>query len=142
MNGSFLSADSIWIPKGRSSSPTTASSPRRSSTQATRSPRPTRPWWQVIRTRPNSSNWRRGYCLKEKLTAPAKLSVVKKSRHATLVEIIIHEGRKRQVRKMFEAIGHPVLHLKRTAYGKLRLHKLPPGKYRILNSQDLEKIFL
>ena len=39
---------------------------------------------------------------------------------------------------MFEAIGHPVL----TAYGKLRLHKLPRGKYRILNSQDLEKIFL
>jgi 23S rRNA pseudouridine2605 synthase len=84
----------------------------------------------------------KGIVLEEKLTAPAKLAVLKKSRHATLVEIILHEGRKRQVRKMFEAIGHPVLRLSRTAYGKLRLHKLPPGKYRILNSQDLEKIFL
>lgn len=80
--------------------------------------------------------------LEEKLTAPAELSVLKKSRHATLVEVIIHEGRKRQVRKMFEAIGHPVLQLTRTAYGKLRLHKLPIGKYRILNNEDLGKIFL
>lgn len=84
----------------------------------------------------------KGVLLDEKLTAPAKLSVLKKNRHSTLVEITIHEGRKRQVRKMFETVGNPVLHLKRIAYGKLKLHKLPTGKFRILSSQDLEKIFL
>ena len=71
----------------------------------------------------------KGILLEGKTTAPAKISVRKPSRHSTLVEITIHEGRKRQVRKMFEAIGHPVLHLKRIAYGKLFLHKLPVGKY-------------
>ena len=45
------------------------------------------------------------------------------------MEIIIHEGRKHQVKKMFAHIGHPVLELKRTAYGKLRLGKLAIGKY-------------
>jgi 23S rRNA pseudouridine2605 synthase len=43
---------------------------------------------------------------------------------------------------MFEAIIHPVLHLKRIAYGRLQLHNLGIGKYRQLNSGDLEKIFL
>ena len=84
----------------------------------------------------------KGIPLEGKTTASAKISVKKTSRHSTLVEITIHEGRKRQVRKMFEAIGHPVLHLKRIAYGKLFLHKLPTGKFRILEARDLEKIFL
>lgn len=84
----------------------------------------------------------KGIILEGKPTAPAKIAVRKTSRHSTLVEITIHEGRKRQVRKMFEAISHPVLHLKRIAYGKLFLHKLPIGKYRILGPRDIEKIFL
>ena len=58
------------------------------------------------------------------------------------IQITIHEGRKRQVRKMFQAIGHPVVHLKRIAYGNLFLQGLPPGKYRILSPKDLKKIFI
>jgi 23S rRNA pseudouridine2605 synthase len=58
-----------------------------------------------------------------------------------LIKIIIHEGKKRQVRKMFQAIHHRVLHLKRTAYGRLGLGTLPLGKYRILSSNDVKKIF-
>lgn len=84
----------------------------------------------------------KGILLEGKMTAPARITLKKSVQHATVVEIIIHEGRKRQVRKMFEAIGHPVVHLKRTAYGKLFLHKLPIGKYRILEARDLDKIFL
>ena len=83
-----------------------------------------------------------GILIEEKITAPAKIKICKKNQHSTLVEIIIHEGRKRQVRKMFEAIGHPVIHLKRIAYGKLFLLKLPTGKYRSLSPRDIEKIFL
>lgn len=74
-------------------------------------------------------------------TRPAAVRVLRRHKDRTLVEIIIHEGKKRQVRKMFQAINHRVLHLKRTAYGDLRLGALPPGKFRILGSVDLKKIF-
>lgn len=74
-------------------------------------------------------------------TRPAQTRILKRFPERTLVEIIIHEGKKRQVRKMFQALGHRVLHLKRTAYGRLRLGTLPLGKYRILTEEDLKKIF-
>ncbi|MFW2366569.1 MAG: pseudouridine synthase [Desulforhopalus sp.] len=84
----------------------------------------------------------KGIILEGKLTSPAKLTVLAKKGRNSLIRIIIHEGRKRQVRKMFDLIGHPVLNLKRTAYGKLQLGKLPTGSYKQLNSADLKKIFL
>ena len=74
-------------------------------------------------------------------TRPAAIKVLKRRNDQTVVEIIIHEGKKRQVRKMFQAINHRVLHLKRTAYGALRLGTLPLGNYRVLTQNDLKKIF-
>ncbi len=74
-------------------------------------------------------------------TRPAQIRVLKRRKEQTQVEVIIHEGKKRQVRKMFQAISHRVLHLKRTAYGNLRLGALPIGKYRILSRNDLKNIF-
>nr|WP_321466271.1 pseudouridine synthase [uncultured Desulfobulbus sp.] len=74
-------------------------------------------------------------------TQPAQVHVLKRSTHQSLVEVIIHEGKKRQVRKMFQAINHRVMHLKRTAYGQLRLGTLASGKYRVLGVNDLKKVF-
>ena len=74
-------------------------------------------------------------------TRPATIRVLKRRPDQTLVEVVIHEGKKRQVRKMFQAVNHRVLHLKRTAYGRLGLGTLPLGKYRILTRDDLKKIF-
>ncbi len=74
-------------------------------------------------------------------TRPAQIRVLKRRKEQTQVEVIIHEGKKSQVRKMFQAISHRVLHLKRTAYGNLRLGALPIGKYRILSRNDLKNIF-
>lgn len=74
-------------------------------------------------------------------TWPAKLRPVAGSKEEPIIEIIIHEGKKRQVRKMFQAIGHPVRKLKRTAYGKLQLGALKPGKYRYLTTKDLKNLF-
>ncbi len=82
-----------------------------------------------------------GIFLEGRKTAPAKLRVLKQLQGKTQIEIIIHEGKKRQVRKMFQAIGHPVTHLRRTAYGRLPLGSLAPGEYRKLSLQDLKKIF-
>jgi 23S rRNA pseudouridine2605 synthase len=74
-------------------------------------------------------------------TRPAIIRVLKQYKDQTLIEVIIHEGKKRQVRKMFQALNHRVLHLKRTAYGKLGLGTLPLGKFRVLAPDDLKKIF-
>ncbi|MEW6501813.1 MAG: pseudouridine synthase [Thermodesulfobacteriota bacterium] len=82
-----------------------------------------------------------GIVLDGQKTWPAKVRVVREEERSTVVEIVIHEGKKRQVRKMFAAIGHPVLHLQRTAYGRLRLGSLPLGSYRYLKEKDLAQIF-
>ena len=84
----------------------------------------------------------RGILLDGKMTSPARIRVKKKTKSSCLITITIHEGRKRQVRKMFQAIGHPVFHLKRMSYGQLQLGKLPIGSYKKLNRSDIKKIFL
>ncbi|MEN8189499.1 MAG: pseudouridine synthase [Thermodesulfobacteriota bacterium] len=83
----------------------------------------------------------RGIVLDGRRTAPARLSIIQESRTTTLVRITIHEGKKRQVRKMFGAIGHPVIELTRIAYGSLYLDDLAEGSYRVLGDKDLAKIF-
>jgi pseudouridine synthase len=83
-----------------------------------------------------------GILLEGKKTAPAKVMIISRQTGTTTIRITIHEGRKRQVRKMFQAIGHPVFHLKRIAYGHLFLQGLLTGKYRILTPEDLKKIFI
>jgi len=85
---------------------------------------------------------RRGIMLEGQKTWPARVTVIDRRPDSTSIEITIHEGRKRQVRKMFAAIGHPVLDLTRTAYARLELGNLPTGRFRKLTPEDLEKLFL
>ncbi|MFQ6759192.1 MAG: rRNA pseudouridine synthase [Deltaproteobacteria bacterium] len=82
-----------------------------------------------------------GVELEGKKTWPATVRIVAKTATTTTLEITIHEGRKRQVRLMCQAIGHRVFALKRIAYGGLRLDALPIGKYRRLTPADLAQIF-
>ncbi len=84
----------------------------------------------------------KGIVLDGKITSPARVALIKKKGDTTLVRVTIHEGRKRQVKKMFSAVGKPVLLLKRIAYGHLFLQELPVGEYRILSHDDIKKIFL
>lgn len=83
-----------------------------------------------------------GIELEGRRTYPALLKVRQQTSRHSVVQITIHEGRKRQVRKMFAAIGHPVFSLKRIAYGDLKLGTLPSGKFRILHKKDLDKVFI
>jgi 23S rRNA pseudouridine2605 synthase len=83
----------------------------------------------------------KGIMLEGRKTWPASIEVLKTESHSSAIRITIHEGRKRQVRKMFDAIGHPVLELKRTAYGQLELGRLGPGKYRFLTPGEIKFIF-
>jgi pseudouridine synthase len=84
----------------------------------------------------------RGIMLEGRRTWPARIAQVTSHKKTTRLHITIHEGRKRQVRKMFQAVGHPVTSLKRIAYGQLRLGALKSGSYRFLTQNDLKKIFL
>lgn len=99
----------------------------------------------LVKGHPKTSALRlleRGIFLDGRLTAPASLRLLKKKTGSTEIEITLHEGRKRQVKKMFLHIGHPVLFLKRTAYGKLTLGNLPKGSWKTLSPKEIEKIFL
>ncbi|MDB4516018.1 rRNA pseudouridine synthase [Crocinitomicaceae bacterium] len=84
----------------------------------------------------------RGIEIDGRSTWPAKISKAVRQGPASRIVITIHEGRKRQVRKMFEAVGHPVINLKRIAYGQLRLGSLPSGSYRYLSREELKKVLL
>ena len=77
---------------------------------------------------------RRGVEIKDGVTSPAR---VKRLGPDTL-EITIHEGRKRQVRRMCERLGHPVERLTRVKFGPLELGDLPPGGYRRLTPAEVE----
>jgi pseudouridine synthase len=80
---------------------------------------------------------RKGIFLEDGKTAPAKVRILKKGKNFAVLEIIIHEGRKRQVRRMCEAIGHPVLSLRRTRIGNLTLRGLAPGGWRYMTEEEV-----
>ncbi|HEY6325475.1 MAG TPA: pseudouridine synthase [Candidatus Cybelea sp.] len=77
----------------------------------------------------------RGVTLSEFRAAAAKVRIVA-TRRGSVVDVTIHEGRNRQVRRMFEALGHRVLALTRTHFGPLKLGTLPPGRFRELTSRE------
>ena len=80
---------------------------------------------------------RSGVVLDDGPTQPAEVRLAGRKGKNAYVEIIIHEGRKRQVKRMCEAIGHPVLQLHRASFGPLELGDLPEGKYRVLSEQEV-----
>jgi 23S rRNA pseudouridine2605 synthase len=73
-------------------------------------------------------------------TGPARVSHVEPLGGTTRFRIVISEGRKRQIKRMFEAVGHPVKDLARVRIGGLMLGKLPPGEWRKLHPTEVEAI--
>ncbi len=80
----------------------------------------------------------KGVKLREGVTAPARVKKLKKSSANSWVEITVHEGRYRQVRRMLEEVGYPVIKLIRVTYGSLALGNVPLGKYRHLTSDEVK----
>ncbi|MCI8630852.1 MAG: rRNA pseudouridine synthase [Firmicutes bacterium] len=81
---------------------------------------------------------RRGVDIGGFVTSPAKVKVIKQGERSVLAEIQIYEGKNRQVRKMFAAVGNKVTALKRTALGDIRLGRLMEGHYRKLTREEIE----
>jgi 23S rRNA pseudouridine2605 synthase len=76
-----------------------------------------------------------GVMLDDGPTAPAQVSLVRRA--PPTLELVLHEGRNRQVRRMIEAIGHSVVHLHRPTYGGLGLGGLPLGEWRFLTPAEV-----
>ncbi|MDR0879164.1 MAG: rRNA pseudouridine synthase [Clostridioides sp.] len=96
-----------------------------------------------IKGRPSEeeiSRFEGGIHIEDYVTAKARLKVLKESRDKgySVVDITIHEGRNRQVRKMCKAIGHPVLRLQRINMGKIGLKDLKPGEFRHLSEDEIK----
>ncbi len=71
------------------------------------------------------------------ITAPAQVEKLKNDKDTSSIKIIIHEGKNRQIRKMFDAVDYPVLHLKRIAMGRIELGDLKKGQWRHLTAQEI-----
>jgi 23S rRNA pseudouridine2605 synthase len=95
-----------------------------------------------IPSKENLRKLEKGIRLEDGKTAPARVKLLSadNKKQSAIVEITIHEGRNRQVRRMFEAIGHDVLKLKRERYGLLTLNGLKTGDARELTPHEVKQL--
>lgn len=95
-----------------------------------------------IPSKENLRKLEKGIRLEDGKTAPARVKLLSadNKKQSAIVEITIHEGRNRQVRRMFEAIGHDVLKLKRERYGFLTLTGLKTGDARELSPHEVKQL--
>ncbi len=83
---------------------------------------------------------RKGVLIDGRMTSPAEVRLIRREAFFSDLLITIHEGRNRQVRKMIEAIGHQVVHLKRVQFGPVLLGDLPSGMWRKLTGEEIRKL--
>lgn len=83
---------------------------------------------------------RRGIMLDDGMTSHTEVETVDRASNLTLLRMTVHEGRKRQIRRMCKAVSHPVVTLHRTAIGPLRLGDLAPGQWRYLLANEIKAI--
>ncbi len=77
-----------------------------------------------------------------RITAPADAHIIEKQDNRVVMEIVLYEGRNRQIRKMCESLGLEVARLKRTSMGSLKLGMLPSGKWRELKEDEVHKLMV
>ena len=91
-----------------------------------------------VLSREKLSKLRKGVDIGGYITRPAKVNVIKQNERSALVEIEIHEGKNRQVRKMFAAVGNNVQELQRVKIGDIYLGRLKEGHFRKLTKEEIE----
>ncbi len=84
---------------------------------------------------------RRGVQLDDGVTSSARCRVIDRGETTAVLEIILHEGRNRQVRRMCEALGHPVITLMRTRIAEIRDVNLAPGQMRALTTKEVRSLY-
>jgi 23S rRNA pseudouridine2605 synthase len=88
------------------------------------------------------NQWRRGVFLEGRKTLPARVNVLRKLSRQTVLEIVLREGRNRQIRRVADQLGHPVVRLHRSAIGEIQLNplgnaELPLGSIRPLSQSEI-----
>ena len=73
-------------------------------------------------------------------TSPARARILEREQGRSLLRITLFEGRSREIRRMFEAVGHRTIQLNRTDYGSLRLGTLKVGNYRHLTNEEVKSL--
>ena len=86
--------------------------------------------------------WREGVILDGRKTLPAEVTILQRTESATLLKVVLHEGRNRQIRRVAEQLNHPVVRLHRSAIGSIRLQlpnhpSLAVGQYRVLKDFEI-----
>lgn len=84
--------------------------------------------------------FRNGLDIGDHVTSKARIRIVRKHKETCVVEIIIHEGKNRQVRRMCQAISHPVITLERVQVAGISLGNLKPGQWRHLEEEEIESL--
>ena len=83
------------------------------------------------------NSFRNGLQIEDYITSNAKFNIIRIQKGNAVVQIVIHEGRNRQIRKMCDKIGHPILSLKRIKIGEILLGDLPSGQWRFLSEAEI-----
>lgn len=83
---------------------------------------------------------RKGIKIEGKIATPVRVHLVRKLKANSWIKITLHEGRKRQIRKMMERVGHPVIRLIRISIDGVKLEGLKPGQYRALTKEEIETL--
>lgn len=102
-------------------------------------------WVKDIPKSETLAHWRDGVILDGKLTIPADINILQIDRSKapkTLLKIILSEGRNRQIRRVAEQLGHPVLALHRVAIASIAINNLNVGEFRLLSDREVKAIFL
>ena len=97
----------------------------------------------VVRGRPSAEALgmlAKGVALEEGITAPAKVIMIRQIGQNAVLELTLHEGRKRQVKLMCAAVGHRVLELTRIVFAGLNVQGLPLGQWRNLSDQEVDML--
>ncbi len=102
-------------------------------------------WVKGVTSEQMLQQWQQGVLLDGRQTLPAQVKVIHCARAKTLLEVILNEGRNRQIRRVADQLGHPVLQLHRTAIDSIQLNPpgrpfLPSGAYRLLESFEIQSL--
>lgn len=84
---------------------------------------------------------RSGVRIEEGVTAPAEVEIIRELPNAAWLRITLHQGWNRQIKRMGLAVGHPVLRIRRIAYGPVHLGTLSPGRHRLFRLDEIRKIY-
>ena len=97
-------------------------------------------WVKGAPRRSHLERMRKGIVLDDGLAKPDRVDIIRREKDRTLLKIILHEGRKREVRRIFDSVGHPVEQLIRTRYGNISIEGLEPGRSRPLTHREVREL--